>query len=377
MKLIEAYAKLTARYPYVVLLLVIIFTVFAINQASNLQTRGTAFSKMFPKDMEIIKTLHTVQDEFSGATTLSIAIEIDESDGSRASITDVRDPEVVRYADLLAQKSKKADLVLDAKSAADIIKRENNGIIPDSKRKIKQILDDSFEAERYVSGDYKMTLVRIDLANVEEKEEEVIENIERVISTTTPPPGVKAGISGEPTIAVTFKRSTGPDMQRTSKYAFIGIFIISMVIFASVRHGILPLISVILGLTWAFGLMGLLGIKISSQMAGFASMVMGIGIDFAIQIVSRYREELHAISSSFKAGGKAREAEEAIKRTISGVILPMSTTTIAALVGFQVMSLGKLTIMADLGRVMSLGVLTSMIAAITFVPSMLIIFEKI
>ncbi|RMF90400.1 MAG: RND family transporter, partial [Methanobacteriota archaeon] len=63
--------------------------------------------------------------------------------------------------------------------------------------------------------------------------------------------------------------------------------------------------------------------------------------------------------------------------TLSAVIAPMSTTTIAALIGFRAMSLGTLKMMGDLGTVMSLGVLASMVAAITLVPSLLMISEKI
>ena len=62
---------------------------------------------------------------------------------------------------------------------------------------------------------------------------------------------------------------------------------------------------------------------------------------------------------------------------LSATFIPMSTTTLAALIGFRAMSLGKLTIMGDLGNVMSLGVLATMCTAITLVPALLIISEKI
>ena len=52
-------------------------------------------------------------------------------------------------------------------------------------------------------------------------------------------------------------------------------------------------------------------------------------------------------------------------------------TTLAALIGFRAMSLGQLTLLADLGNMMSYGVLFCFIAAITVIPSMLVINERV
>jgi len=369
----KTYGSFASKHPFIMLGIVALLTLGSLKAASTLQTRGTAFSKMFPKDIEVIKAFNLVQDEFIGTSSITIAVEADPEDAGSASFNDVREPSVIKYMEMLAKKSEDVENVISASSAADIVKKANNGIIPDSKETIISSLKSSPQSSSYISKDYTMGLVRISLGNVEEKEEKLIAGIREVVSTTTAPPGIKAGITGEPTLAVVFKEYTGPDMQRTSMYSFIGILIIAFLVFASVKHGIMPLLSMMLGLTWTFGLIGVLGIKISSTMAGFASMVMGIGIDFGIQIVSRYREEL---AGMFKHSSH-ETPEEALAYTLESVIGPMSTTTLSALVGFQAMSLGELTMMADLGKVMSLGVLSSMLAAITLVPSLLMLTEKI
>jgi predicted RND superfamily exporter protein len=149
---------------------------------------------------------------------------------------------------------------------------------------------------------------------------------------------------------------------------------VAVLLFTSIRYGIMPIVSVSIGLVWAFGLMGILGIRISSTMAGFASMVMGIGIDFAIQVVNRYRQEKDGVFNEMKG---RLTPEDALVRTLSNTFTPMGTTTLAALIGFRAMSLGRLTIMGDLGNVMSLGVLTCMGTALMLVPSLIIINEKI
>jgi len=372
--LIERYSRMVARHPFGILGLVILLTFGAIQAASSLSMTGTSFSNMFPKELEVIQAMSVVQDDFGGATTMNIVIQLDPEQAGPNAIMDVRDPQVIRYADILAEKTRDVENVVQVTSVADVLRGANGGKIPSSKTSIDTLIRKSASTSTYVSDDYTMSLVRINLGNVDEKEEQLISDLREVIATTTPPAGIKADLAGEPMVSVIFKESTGPDMARTTKYSFIGIFMVAVLLFTSIRYGIMPIVSVSIGLVWAFGLMGILGIRISSTMAGFASMVMGIGIDFAIQVVNRYRQEKDGVFNEMKG---RLTPEDALVRTLSNTFTPMGTTTLAALIGFRAMSLGRLTIMGDLGNVMSLGVLTCMGTALMLVPSLIIINEKI
>jgi hypothetical protein len=373
-ELLEKYGYFVARRPLVVFALVILMTFGAMQGASKLSMTGTSFSSMFPGEEEVIRTMRLASDRFGGTSSINIVIQLDPDQAGPTAIMDVRDPKVVQYADILAANSEEVERVISVSSVADVLRDENDGILPSSKKSIITTLDSSSKAETYVSDDYAMTLVKISLGNVDEKEEQLISDLRNVIASATPPAGIKADIAGEPMIAVIFKESTGPDMARTSKYSFIGIFIIAVLLFTSIRYGVMPIISVGIGLMWAFGLMGFMGIRISSTMAGFASMVMGIGIDFAIQVVNRYRIEKDGI---FNESVGKHTPEEALVKTLSSTFRPMATTTLAALIGFRAMSLGQLTIMSDLGNVMSLGVLACAFTAFMLVPSLLMITEKV
>jgi len=99
-------------------------------------------------------------------------------------------------------------------------------------------------------------------------------------------------------------------------------------------------------------------------------MIMGIGIDFGIQTVMRFRNELSEVVH-------IADIESAMSTTLNNVIMPMATTTLAALIGFKAMSMGQLTLMAELGTMMSYGITACFFAAITVVPALLVILEKI
>ena len=58
-------------------------------------------------------------------------------------------------------------------------------------------------------------------------------------------------------------------------------------------------------------------------------------------------------------------------------MIPMLTTTLAALVGFKAMSLGELTMMGELGTIMSYGIAASFLAAITIIPAILVVGERL
>jgi hypothetical protein len=134
----------------------------------------------------------------------------------------------------------------------------------------------------------------------------------------------------------------------------------------SIRYAITPLAVIGLGVMWAFGAFGYLGIDLSPQTSGAISMIMGIGIDFGIQTIYRFRQEL-----------KENKPEEAMEITLNNVLVPMATTTIAALVGFKALSMGDLTILQELATMMGYGVLACFIAAITVIPVIAIIGENV
>jgi len=218
----------------------------------------------------------------------------------------------------------------------------------------------------YVSDDCATSIIRINLAEMnEEQKKDFIDELKHIISETEKPAGLNIGLTGDPVVSEELKNQIMPTMQTTSMFSLIGIFIVVCLLFLSLRYGIISLLAIGFGMIWVYGTLGLFGIYINPTMSGGMSMIMGIGIDFGIQVVNRFRQEI-----------KKHKTEKAMKVTLSNVFVPMLITTLAALIGFRAMSLGQLTLLADLGNMMSFGVLFCFIAAITAVPSVLVINEK-
>lgn len=369
--LLKAYGKFVAKRTEIVILAILLFTLLSIYGMTQLQIAAGGYSSYFPKDEKAIQAMDIVKDEFGGADSLTIVIEIDDENlDDKNAIMDIRDPRVIRYAESLERACSKLEKVMDVQSVADILRAENNGDLPNSLATTKSILEKSPLASQFVSSDYKTMLIRISLADVEGIEEEITEEVQKTIDGHSPPPGIKVGLTGMPAIIKALMDLVEPDMQRTSRIALIAIFIIVLLLFRSLKYGILPLLGVALGTLWMNGTLGLLGIKIKPETSGVTSMVLGIGIDFGIQIVNRFRLELEGVF------GEKLGPEEALTETLARVIKPMGTTTLAALIGLRAMEFGRLTFMKELADMMSLGIVMCMLSALTLIPSLLIITEK-
>ncbi|MGB2842849.1 MAG: MMPL family transporter [Halobacteriota archaeon] len=61
---------------------------------------------------------------------------------------------------------------------------------------------------------------------------------------------------------------------------------------------------------------------------------------------------------------------------LAKISYPMCITTLVAVIGFKCLAFGKLPVMEDMGTMMATGVVFCMVAALTVVPAILVLFEK-
>lgn len=147
------------------------------------------------------QTSELIADQFPGSLRkLNIVVELEPRVARSEEIRDVRDPEVLKYVDLLSKRAKLVDGVVDAHSAADIIKEASDGRIPKTLRSVLSLLEEKDETKRqqiydYISKDYSMTLVRLKIDDDAEAAE-IVEEIKEVINIGRPA-GTSVAIAGD------------------------------------------------------------------------------------------------------------------------------------------------------------------------------------
>ena len=185
--------------------------------------------------------------------------------------------------------------------------------------------------------------------------------VDALIETASPAEiaGVQVEYGGElPTVLK--ERTTGP----AEMIGIIAALIILFITFRSVFSAILPLGVAVLGLAVGLSIVGLLGalIDIPSVAPRLGTMIgLGVGIDYALFILSRHRDNLEA----------GVEIEESIGRTnatAGQAVVVAGGTVVVAILGLQ---LAGIPFVAALGYSASLVVAVAVLVAITLLPALL------
>lgn len=374
-KLIEKYSELISEHPVTVLIVMLLVSAYAIQMVETIETKKSDMKSMLPRDVDSITTLNSIENEFGSTNFVLFAVEVDPSYTGSDEVRDVRDQRVLLYLDQLSDLAMHTEDVIEVSSPATVLKNINNGRLPQSAREAQILSSKNGLLDNYISKDYSIALVRIQ--TIDDVDLKVLEiELDKLINELPKPPGIRTTLGGAAMEGVVMEKNIGPDMAKTSMYSLIGILVLILVLFRSIKYGFTPMATIVFGTLWAMGYVGFIKMGMSSQTSGVLSMIMGIGIDFGIQVVTRYRFELQNMSSINERHPEIeRDPKDAMAVTLNNVIIPMLTTTLAALIGFQAMSLGKLTFLGDMGTIMSYGVAASMVAAITIVPAIVIIID--
>ena len=109
------------------------------------------------------------------------------------------------------------------------------------------------------------------------------------------------------------------------------------------------------------------GIRLDDQATGIAEvLVFGAGTDYALLLISRYRDELRHRASKYEAMGVAWQ------RTLSSIVASSGTVALSLLV----LLLGSLTTIRALGFAGAIGVIIAALFTMLFLPAALVIFGR-
>jgi hypothetical protein len=134
--------------------------------------------------------------------------------------------------------------------------------------------------------------------------------------------------------------------------------------FRSFKLGCYSVVPLVVPIFLNFGIMGLTGIKLNAATAVIASLAIGIGIDYSIHFLSRYRHEITMQGS----------VEKAIERSLhtSGRAILYNALAVAA--GFLVLVPSNFVIISQLGILVALVMITTSLASLTLLPAILKVF---
>jgi hopanoid biosynthesis associated RND transporter like protein HpnN len=208
------------------------------------------------------------------------------------------------------------------------------------------------------------TFTMTDLEMVVEAEN----SIDELISQTSEKyPSIFAGTTGTIALARDEMAAATKDMYITSLIAFVLIVALFIVSFRMWTAPILAGISLLMGIIWAAGFAFLIVRSLNIFTSMFSVVLLGLGIDFSIHIISVYNESR---SADHSVGESLRHA---LLKSGSGIVTGATTTACA----FFTLTVSRSAGMREFGIVAGSGVLFCMISAILVLPAMLALRDRI
>jgi len=148
--------------------------------------------------------------------------------------------------------------------------------------------------------------------------------------------------------------------------SLFGVALVVGLIFRSVRFGLLSMIPLGFTITLNFGIMGWLNIPLDTATTMLASIAIGIGVDYTVHFLAKYRRECRARSLS----------NDAVSETIRTTGRAIVYNVVAVAAGFAVLLFSSFGPIATLGALVALSMGISGLAALTLLPAALLVTER-
>ncbi len=275
--------------------------------------------------------------------------------------SDPLNPQVLAYPDRLEGDIRQQQNIASVSSIVDILKSENNGVLPQSKGQIDALAQQIPAPTRQIADPSNvLTLVQIPLVEglSDDTEAATLNNIQSLVDNSQPPAGVTVEVSGSPAFTAQMKAAMGSQMGVLIGAAMILMVIVMGLLFSYVSYRFLPVVFVGLGLSTALGLMGLAGIQLNMAVMGAFPVMIGLGIDYAIQFHARLDEEA-------RKGSLDDAVYMTITRTGPAVMYAMLATSL----GFSAMFVSTVPMIQSFGLVAMIGIMSCYCISLVGIPA--------
>ncbi|ABN56834.1 MULTISPECIES: efflux RND transporter permease subunit [Methanoculleus] len=346
--------RFIAARPYLVAGLVVSLLVFSAYGASSIRME-TGIETFVDTDSPEGILLDGYTREF-GTDLVFLIVESDN----------VRDPALLRYVDTLGADIADERYVTGTRSLPAAIRSVNGGRIPGTEAEVVETISrlPQEARARYVPlGTMTLLFVTLEPDLSDDARSRVLDTLETIVSISAPPPGVTVSISGDPVFDREMREAMSREMGMLIAIALVLMVAAIGLLFNHVRHRFLPVGIILCGVFLTFGTLGFFDLRVTSPVIGSFPVIIGLGIDYGVQLQSRLHEEI-----------RDRSLHDAIVATLSHAgsvhLVAMCTTAL----GFLALLFSPVPMIRDFGTACLIGVVSCFLLAIIIVPAFFAIF---
>jgi len=366
MSVSERYARFLVRHAWAVVVAVLAVTAGLVSGFGRLHAEFKIEASL-PANHPFVRIDHQIRRDFGGRNTMIVAIVPREGDVWRPEILEVvqdvtlaalRLPDVItpNVLSLAAPSVRHAEEV-DGAITVDYLMRD----VPRTPEAIAQLRgrvdDDPQLRGLLVTPDNRAALVFLDFW--EDATQEAIFAATTSLAEPYRERPLDFYFAGEPVAAVN-AREQSREVAWCIPLTFLVIAGMLVLSFRSLQGMLLPMLTAILSVVWAFGFMGYSGIVIDSWNVAVPILLIAVAAAHSAQMLKRYGEEVVRLRDN-------RAAVIASTATMGPVMIAAGAT---AALGFASLAVFGVPSIANFGLSCAYGIGSAVVLEMTFIPAL-------
>ncbi len=177
--------------------------------------------------------------------------------------------------------------------------------------------------------------------------------------------GITVGVTGVPVLEYEEMATSMSDMKIASVLSLVLTVILLLFAFRGIKNTVAAMTALLIAIAVAFGAATLVVGHLNILSMAFAVMLLGLGVEYAIQVVLRHQELLWDMPFN-------DALEESLTSNLRPILLAFTTTALA----FLTFLLTDFRGIAELGLIAAMGVFVCFVSTFTVLPAMLVLMNR-
>lgn len=359
--------------PFMVLLVVCIYGATQVKIDSQILDQ-------YPKDSTFAQSVKVADEKMMGAYSMVLYLDFKEEFA-------LQDPKVLNALDELQRKfeTKYPKYVVKTSSIADVVKDANRKLngnaqdyyrIPETREMLSQTLflfnsANPSERQRLIDDSYRKANVKISLHSYGSYEYyEVFKQMrgdidETMVKLKTDYPKTEISITGVFALAMQAAQYLTSNQALTFGIAILAVSVILLLVFGSVRVGLIALLPNLIPALLTLGLLGIAGVPLDFYTMMLAPIIIGISIDDTVHFMSQYQRQLQ------EHGDVSAALRSTMLESGPGVVF----TSLILGLGFGIMAIASATGTSNMGKFGALAIFMGLLNDLFLLPAMILAFK--
>jgi len=350
------------KNPIIIIAVAVLLTLVSVHYAQQIESQGMNTESFVSKDSALYQLYDHLYQENFGLDANVILIEGDDVAKVDALSASLRISDHMKQVHNVVSVQSIADIVADAEYQSSGIRR-----IP-SQERIDEILASAGSAVQGLMPDRRHARMIVGMTTTlkESQRKELLLELNSAVDFAEFPAGYGVTVTGDPSFQAAIVEMM--NNSNSSILALCGVLMIValLLVFRHVRWPLLPIPVVFLGIIWTFGAMGFFHIPMSMVTFAAFPILIGLGIDYAIQFHNRIDEEL----------SKGKPLVEAAISTVNHVAIPVIIALIVTEAGFVALLSSTVPSINDFGKVCIIGLVMCYLSALFVNVTVLYLSER-